>query len=241
MKCIKSTAAGYIAAISLAFSCQAFGVSTVDLPGVPGISPPGSPAFINDVTLGLSDWSGGYKLSVMEIPDEPIFFQLGSEEYAIEDGSYRLTAYFDWDGNLDTQKSNVQIRGSFNEDDLAELADTSQQYQLWGGNLFSARLTDVGLSFDDGELALGFATTDFDGWAAQFGTLRESVWLYDFYPSANKLIPFIAALSEGTLEATAVTTVPLPAGIWLIGSALMGYALVGRRRLGSAGLDGALT
>jgi hypothetical protein len=240
MKFIKSTAARYIAALSLVFSCQAFAASTDDLPAIPGINPPGNPAFVNDVMLGLSDWSGGYKLSASEIADDPMYFQIGSEEYEVEDGSYRLTAYFDWDGNLDTQKSNVQIRGNFSEDVLEELAGTSRQHELWGGNLFSARLGDVGLSFADGNLALGFSTTDFGGWASQFGT-DESVWLYDFFPSPTKLVPFLVALSDGTLEASAVTTVPLPAGIWLIGSALMGYALVGRRRAGPAGFDSAMT
>lgn len=240
MRLFNLSAASCMAALTLAVSCQAFGSSTEDLPSIPGIPPAGNPAFVNDVTLGVSEWSGGYKLSVSELDDTPFFFQLGSEEYEVEDGSYQLTAYFDWDGNLDTTKSNVQVRGSFSEDTLEELAGTGRQHELWGGNLFSARVDDLGLSLEDGELALGFRTTDFGGWASQFGTL-ESVWLYDFYPSFTKPGAFLVALANGTLEATAVTTVPLPAGIWLVGSALMGYALVGRRRAGPALTDHAAT
>lgn len=229
MKITKSLSAKLAGAFLLAFSAGSYGATADTLPEIPGIPPAGNPSFVNQVTLGLSEWSGGFKLTATGTGNEPFLFQLGSDSYEVLDGSYQLTAYFDHGANLDTAKSNVQIRGTFSDEALDALSGTENQHELWGGNLFSARIDNVGLSLEGEALALAFRITDFGGWATEWG-VTESIWLYDFNPSLNNLFAFVNALNSGTLEATAITTVPLPAGIWLLGSALMGFRLFARRQ-----------
>lgn len=189
----------------------------------------GNPNFVNEVNIGMSDWrEDGYKITA---EGDDLKFNLGEDSYNVEDGSYKLTAYFDSNGDLDTAKSNVQVRGYFDDQSLDKLSNTELQHELWGGNLFSARLDDMKLEYHNGELTFGFRTTDFGGWASQYGTI-ESVWFSDFDPKAKNFLALIDALEIGELKATAVTTVPLPAGIWLLGSALAGYITVGRRSKG---------
>lgn len=229
MKIMKSISAKLAGAFLLAFSAGSHGATADTLPEIPGIAVAGNPSFVNQVTLGLSEWNGGFKLTATGTGNEPFLFQLGSDSYEVLDGSYQFTAYFDQDANLDTTRSNVQVRGTFSDEALDALSGTERQHELWGGNLFSARIDDVGLNLDGGELVLGFSITDFGGWASQWG-VTESIWLYDFNPSVNNLFAFLNSLNNGTLEATAITTVPLPAGIWLLGSALMGFRLFARRQ-----------
>ncbi|BBA37330.1 hypothetical protein sS8_5413 [Methylocaldum marinum] len=226
---MKSISTRLAAVFLLASSAGSYAATVDDLPAIPGIPPAGSPAFVNTLKLKLSNFGDGYKLTATAVKNQPFLFQLGSDNYEITGGTYSLNAYFDQDSNLDTVRSNVQIRGTFSDAALEALSGTERQHELWGGNLFSARLDNVGLNLEDGNLAVGFATADFGGWASQFGNY-ESIWLFDFSPSANNVFGFLDGLYKGTLQASAVTTVPLPAGIWLMGSALIGFGLIGSRR-----------
>jgi hypothetical protein len=226
---MKSVSARLAAVFLLASSAGSYAATVDDLPAIPGIPLAGNPAFVNTLKLKVSNWGDGYKLTATAAETEPFLFQLGSDSYQITDGTYNLTAYFDQNSNLDTVRSNVQIRGTFSDAALEALSGTERQHELWGGNLFSARLDNVGLSLEGGNLAVGFGIADFGGWASQFGNY-ESIWLFDFNPSASNLFALLDGLYKGTLEASAITTVPLPAGIWLMGSVLVGFGLIGTRR-----------
>lgn len=226
---MKSVSARLAAVFLLASSAGSYAATVDELPAIPGIPSAGNPAFVNTLKLKVSNFGDGYKLTATAAKNQPFLFQLGSNDYEITGGTYSLTAYFDQDSNLDTVRSNVQIRGTFSDAALEALSGTERQHELWGGNLFSARLDNVGLSLEDGNLAVGFSTADFGGWASQFGTY-ESIWLFDFNRPASNVFAFLDGLYKGTLEASAITTVPLPAGIWLMGSVLMGFGLIGSRR-----------
>lgn len=98
--------------------------------------------------------------------------------------------------------------------------------------LWSASLSDFGFDFnpnDGSPVSLGWKTNQ------PFGALNdlynlsgsaESVYLYDFNPSSFALNFF----SGGSLSinAKAISTVPIPAAVWLLGSALA--SLAGMRR-----------
>ena len=208
MKIMKSISAKLAGAFLLAFSAGSHGATADTLPEIPGIPPAGNPSFVNQVTLGLSEWSGGHKLTVTGTGNEPFLFQLGSDSYEVLDGSYQLTAYFDHGANLDTAKSNVQIRGTFSDEALDALSGTENQHELWGGNLFSARIDNFGLNLDGGA-RIGLQHHRLRRLGLPMGR-DKGVWLYDFNPSVNNLFLSLT-LNNGTLEATAVTTVP-PAG-----------------------------
>jgi hypothetical protein len=106
-------------------------------------------------------------------------------------------------------------------------------------NLYTASFNSYGVSTST--VGLGFETvySSASGWAKQFQTVNESLYLY-----AASMKNLDAALASGknlssfngfTTTVSAFATVPLPAAGWLFGPAFAAiFGVMRRRRLGSA-------
>jgi hypothetical protein len=222
-------------AMSLWLHAAELSAATVpSFPGLPGggnfyqnIPAPGKPSFITDVKLGESDRpNGGFLLSARQTGTN-FQFLLGNQTFNILNGSYTLNAYFDEMGNFDSKRSFVRVDGHFSDADTLALAGTEYWYSLdyhdYCPNqscfLFGARLDSFAtylanpLPGQVGKSLMGFGTTDFMGWAAQFG-VRESVWFYNFNIDPSQVLLFGRALAKNQVVASSITTVPLPAMLW---------------------------
>jgi len=102
------------------------------------------------------------------------------------------------------------------------------------GNLYHADL--IGFGVDESPSAFGFTTdaSDDSGWASQFMTDNESVWFYStsFWDRITQAVDTRRGRtwSISLNDIQTVTTVPVPAGLWLFGSALIGLTGLTRRR-----------
>jgi hypothetical protein len=213
------------------------GTSPGTIGSVPG---PGYPNFNNGANLTFSKLSSGaFKLTATTNSSSAFTFNTSpTQSWAVtgsssgSKGSFALTANFN--SSLAFQNGTVDITGkipTYSGPGTVGTVKTTVQ------NLYHAALTGVGL--DTSPVGLGFSTnaaTD-TGWASQFspnGT-SESVWFY----SSNiwQTILSNVALNVGKKtwsislnNIQAVTTVPVPAAVWLLGSALGFFGVFGRRR-----------
>ena len=131
-------------------------------------------------------------------------------------GAYHLQASFNSAGGL--TGGSVAITGSIPGYNIPGTAAPSS------ANLYTANLLAYGVDTvaDSTPMALGFKTGNAGGWAAQFqGGHQESIYLYDFnvaaLASSFTSPKFVGATFA---KASALTTVPLPAAVWLFGPAL---------------------
>lgn len=104
--------------------------------------------------------------------------------------------------------------------------------------LFSAKLLNYGSDAlpDATPTSVGFTTdvSTFSGWATQFSTgAPESVYLFNF--PVSSFVGFITSNTswKNSWAGSSVTTVPIPAGAWLFGSAI-GVLAAARRKKASA-------
>ncbi len=201
---------------------------------IAGIPPPGFAHFdqTRDVEVKLVKSGTGtgatYQLTATfnnTANGDPALFQQDPWTQFGMSGTYQLTANFDsaagWTGG------SVSINGTvpgYNVPGYTAPPNTSSL--LYRADLIAYRADTTA---DATPMALGFETTNPTGWAAQFQTGNESVYLYDFNVAAlmgsftsNKF------KSVTFTKASALTTVPLPAAFWLFGTALL--ALSGARR-----------
>lgn len=209
-------------------------------PGVTGSVPqPGYPNFNNGVDLTFSKLkSGSYTLTAKTNTSSPFTFNTsptnswnvtGSKSGS--KGSFNLTANFN--SSLAFQNGNVKIEGkipTYNGPGTIGTVKTNTQ------NLYSASLTSFG--FDTSPLGIGFSTktTNDTGWASQFTTSGspESVWFYssNIWQTILQNVALNFGKSSWSISLKnlqAVTTVPVPAGVWLMGSALLALTRLRRR------------
>ena len=178
---------------------------------VPGIIDPSLPQFKNDITLKANNgrWTVTGRNDFNFIPE------LGAD-WLGRDSKYTLNAIFDKAGNFDS--GTVTLKGA-----IDGLGITSKNTLL-----MSADLTSFGW---DGTNKVGFNTTNIfcDAGLGVNCTLSESVILVldgNFSGDVNAKIGKMDPESSGF----AITSVPLPAAVWLFlsGAGLMG--VVARRR-----------
>jgi hypothetical protein len=201
---------------------------------IAGIPAAGFPHFDNtrDVTVTLAKNGTGattYQLTAT-YNGGPFVFQTDPwTSYNVTGGSYTLNAFF---SNTSTSTNPAFTSGT------VAINGSIPGYSGPGtpppnpGLLYGANLTAFGFDRtpDSTPAALGFKTDSPTGWAAQFQGGPESVYLYDFNVAAL-MSSFSSAKFRSVqfTRASAFTTVPLPAAVWLFGSALVGLAGVRRR------------
>lgn len=154
------------------------------------------------------------------------------------------------DGTISVSKSDPLAKSLTGG--AAWTASSTATTQTVSGELFNTSLSafGYGTGFSDstnawfgisaghnGPLAIGFRTdyASANGWAKQFEKGDESVYLYNFSNASVAWNDILYMLSGGTagtvgsVNATSITTVPIPAAFWLLGSALTALGLFGRR------------
>jgi hypothetical protein len=207
--------------------------ATVALPPIPES---GYPSFENSVQITVTKKWYGYEL-VATGDAKDIMFDYTSAPggaYAVsgENEKFVTKAYLRPDGTMYGDDSYVKITGK-----LVGVPGPDPS-----GTLFSAELSNAAWNSS----TIGFSTTDFGGWAAQFGT-DESLYFTDFnrrgasttaltFPGFGSGFcsvknPAIGCTAKGVwqADARALTTVPVPAAVWLLGSGLIGLMSIGRR------------
>lgn len=199
---------------------------------IDGIPAPGTPHFFNSVNVKVAKFDTGYKVTATSTASGAASFGYSaSTSYNITEGSYNLTAYFDGAGTFkptftsggsiftSTVAINGTLAGYSSNPIPGATAPTS--------DLLTADL--VGYGFDktdnpDSLAAIGFRTQNLGGWTAQFNAnTDESVYLYGLSVDLFTRVlggDFSFAAPLTFRNASAFTTVPVPAGVWLLGSAL---------------------
>jgi len=172
--------------------------SSVASAAITGIPLPGSPSFTNDVKVRVTP-NGKWAFTGTNLD---FSFKDNGDTYAGTQGKFTLRARFDSNNNL-MSGGTVSIRGAI---DSLGITDNSTI-------LFTADLVDFGF---DGHL-MAFRTENLSGAICPlFGcTLSESVWF-----NIDALIPANLKGNNFTSSAFAITTIPVPAAVWLFGSGL---------------------
>jgi len=188
--------------------------------GLDGITPASFPNFENFVKVKVQkNGNKGYKLKVRKRGKGQYFNPSSSESLKIKNGKYILDAFFDTDGNF--LNGTVEVKGK-----LETSAGKAK------GTLMTATLGRLGdLDFAYTSSLLGFNTSDI--WCNSI--------INDFLGGGGctKNESVIIALQDGGFDPTkkgyksdglAVTSVPVPAAVWLFGSGLIGLVGMARRR-----------
>jgi hypothetical protein len=228
------------------------------LGGIPGDVPDaGAPNFFTGANLTFSKVSGGYKLTGTKSGSTFTFNQNSSTGWNVSNATFDFKANFNSVLGLPVFNSNgsyVSIKGriptyngagSIVYDGSTASGFQSTNVKTTTGQLYRADLIDMGADLNP--IGLGFTTDASDdwGWASQFMTGNESVWFYLLSNTTfggkthstsiwDKCLQEIASNKKSSWSITfnnvgSVTTVPVPAAVWLFGSALAGMGLFGRR------------
>ncbi|MEK7322146.1 MAG: VPLPA-CTERM sorting domain-containing protein [Pseudomonadota bacterium] len=202
-----------------------------DIDGVPIA---GFPHFEDTVKVSFKKMGGrdddgdrngrtGWRLTAMQHGDTHLFQSTTDSNHDVAVPKFSLEADFDEDLNF--IKGDMKLSGK-----IPGLGVRKQ-------TLWEADLSDFGFNTgaDGHPRSLGWKIINIedDSWAVEAGysdgITPESVYLYNF--SSSMLVDMFAA-GEGfkinRIDATALTTVPLPAAVWLLGAGLL--ALTGLRR-----------
>lgn len=185
---------------------------------LPGIPPSGNPNFTNSAQVNL--FSLGPTGFLMAATNAGATITFNNESYsAASTGDFLLTAQFSANGTYTANTGNLSIAGSTPYPGLPGV--------YISGDLLTAKLT----SFNFDANTLGFSTSQTSGYGTLFGS-DESVYL-----SSNGIAAALGFGSPSGLHATvspfaanAITTVPVPAAVWLFGSAVAGLLSIGRRK-----------
>jgi hypothetical protein len=168
--------------------------SSVPIFSAPGIASPGYPNFtaVNYSVSLTGSAKSGFTLSIEEYDPNIGVFNSKNGSLLVSQEVIELVAHFDSTGHLLTNKDNsLEIEGS-----IAAWMQPSGKHPSWNGDLRSAREEKhgetllfgadlTGFGVDAKDEALGFSTSDFSGWAAQFAPKNssESLWLYSILSS----------------------------------------------------------
>jgi hypothetical protein len=222
MKRFNSLAMTGAALALLAFTGAARAMSAVPDWNVAGIPDAGFAHFQNGVKVTFAKNGSNWKLTAANNGGSQLFQTDPSHAYSLSKTSFVLTANFN--SSLNFTGGNMELKGK-----IPGLGVNSV-ISLWKTSL-SGFGVDMN-PFDGSPFALGFATSGHSGWASRYANgSPESVYL--FAPNLATLA-FKLFNHQGlsmSVNATALTTVPVPAAVWLLGSALIG--LFGARRKGT--------
>jgi hypothetical protein len=188
-----------------------------------GLPAPGFPDFTGNVGATVFLDSGGFLLEAGNgygLANSNTFFDLSPTlQYAVQNENYSLSAQFNSRGVF--EYGMVKIYGQINSLGVG--------YQ----NLYTASFDKAGLSFNT--FGIGFETTNVgdSGWATKYQSGPESVYLYDLsnlrlgsqWDFSGWHVPVLS------FNALQITTVPLPAALWLLLSSLGALLMRARHRL----------
>lgn len=245
-----------------AFAGAGNAVEVVPTFNIPGVPPAGYPHFENDVKVSFKearhsrdddddDDRGGdaaqhnHKLHKWTLEatkhGRTQLFQVDPDEaHKVQSAKFNLVSYFDEDLNF--------LDGSVSIEGKIKGLDVNKKTMLWEADLSHFGFDNN--ASDGSPKSLGWTTTDPSGWAVDAGYWTgadESVYLYEFTKGNKPSSALTEMFAEGEgekinhLHATALTTVPVPAAVWLLGSGLLGLAGLGARAKKSReNVDGAV-
>jgi hypothetical protein len=199
-------------AFASVFVIFVFGSTSAVAFSLPGITPSGSPAFTNNVRVHLAP---NGMLRIMGRGNQTFALDTGSGTMIGTGGKYTLTASFDNDGSF--LSGSVSISGM-----MAQVGITRPNTLLMSADLTSANLVDDSYLW-------GFNTTNI---FCNPGLMLDCTNKESVYVALSNA--FSSDFGRNFISmGIAVTTVPVPAAVWLFGSALglLGWA---RRRTISA-------
>jgi hypothetical protein len=189
---------------------------------LPGIPTSGAPGFTNSAEINLFNLGGNSFLFAASNAGAPLTFELGSHSVTSSSARFLVTAEFMADGSYIQNTGTLTVSGSI------PFISSYAPYTLPGvyisGDLLTAKLDNFAFNSD----LLGFSTSLLTGFGSSFGT-NESV--YFSTPGIASALGFgtnpgLHATTNPILANT-VTSVPLPAAVWLF---MSGLALLGLRR-----------
>jgi hypothetical protein len=194
--------------------------------GLEGITPASFPNFENTVKVKvLKNGNKGYKLKVTKKGNGSYFNPSSLESLKIKGGNYKLNAFFDDFGNF--LNGSVEIKGKV--ETSAGTAKGTLMTATLGLNKFG--IANGNTAFNYTSNLLGFNTRDIVCNSVIDAALPRG--------SCTTDESVIIALQDGGFDPTnkgyksdglAVTSVPVPAAVWLFGSGLLGLVGMARRR-----------
>ena len=181
---------------------------------LPDITPSGSPAFTNNVRVHLAP---NGNLRIMGRGNQAFMLDTGSETLIGTGGKYTLTASFDDDGNF--LSGDVSISGMMTQLGITRPNTTLMTAELTGANLM------------DDPYLWGFNTSNIECNPDLLLECRDKESVYIALSNA-----FSGDFGRNFMSmGIAVTTVPVPAAIWLFGSGLGLLGWLRRRTMNAAG------
>jgi hypothetical protein len=193
-----------------------------------GVPEAGFPSFYSfqDIKVGLTKTGSGsgatYKLTADYAPSGSnnynVFWLTDTIGGDITNGASNLVANFNSSGTF--TGGTLTITGT-----ISSLNVNVPGLTLPAPNstLYTANLTGFGSDTTNNATpaSIGFSTVATGGWAAQFQTVTESVYLFDFNV-ANLMASFRNPRFTSGIwnNASQYVTVPVPAALWLFGSAI---------------------
>jgi len=205
----------------LLFACASTSQAMSVVPdwNMPGIPDAGFGHFQDSVRVTFARNGQNWKLTATETGGTSLFQEDPTHAYSLSNTKFMLTANFD--SLFHFTGGNMQIKGKIPESGVSS-----------GTLRWNANLTGFGVDinpFDGSPIALGFETRGYSGRATQLADgSPQSVYLFDPRLATLALDLFNHHGSSLSVNATALTTVPVPAAVWLLGSGLI--ALFGVRR-----------
>ena len=223
----------WVAALLLAGPNIGHAATAVPDFNVGGIPPPGFPDFSNTASIALGKTGvgadAGYQLVSGDIPGSFSFQYSPTLSYNVS-GNFSLSATASAGGAF---SGSFAINGTVPDYNGPGTPPLPSKQNLFSGTIAGLNADVVG--GDGTPVAVGFVTTGFSGWASQFSTgSAESIYLSDFN------VPWMATMANSpkfknlSLQGSALTTVPLPAAVWLFGSACGLLACVRRNKAPAA-------
>ncbi|MFM8330567.1 MAG: VPLPA-CTERM sorting domain-containing protein [Candidatus Methylumidiphilus sp.] len=219
-----------------------FGQAATDLPwDVDNIPNPGFPNFDNTTTVKLTKTnSTTFKVTAIQSAGDFSFQYSPSAVYTVKGGTFSLTANFTVANGVPSLSSSnpgsVSITG-YIPDWVPLTPGAVDSVTTTAQNLFTANLSGFGWDsvVDGSPTSVAFKTAaDSTGWAAQFNKppSEESIYLSglpvaQFIDQFKNTAPLVRVTYTGVHT---VTTVPVPAAVWLFGSALAAFSVVRRRK-----------
>lgn len=193
---------------------------------LPGLRPSGSPTFTHTAQVSLSSISGGNFLLAVSNAGSPISLNGVSNfdvtSNANHPANFLLTALFSSNGAYIANTGTLTISGEIPYPFL------NLPGVYVSGDLLTAKLDKF--AFDGN--TLGFNTHQLTGFATLFsGSQLESTYI--FASGLGASLGFTAGHLVATtspLLANVITTVPIPATIWLFGSVVAGFSMARNRK-----------